>query len=143
MSTVNQILGAKGKDVWSIGPDEPVLDALKLMAEKDVGALLVLHESAVVGILSERDYARKIVLKGKRSMSTPVSEIMTKEVIFVQPEASIRDCMELMTSSRIRHLPVMNGNQLIGLISIGDVVREIISDHEMKIEQLENYIKGY
>jgi len=143
MSTVKQILVKKGGEVWSISPAEQVLDALALMAEKDVGALVVLENHNVVGILSERDYARKIVLRGKRSMATPVSEIMTEEVISVQSEDSIRACMELMTAKHIRHLPVMDGSRLIGIISIGDIVSQIISDNEHHIEQLENYIKGY
>ena len=143
MPSVGQILAVKGKDVWSVEPDVQVYDALKLMAEKDVGALLVIKDKQVVGILSERDYARKVVLKGKTSMATPVSEIMTKNVIFVEPDQTTEDCMALMTVNRFRHLPVLENGELLGIISIGDVVQSIISENELLISQLENYIKGY
>ncbi|MCK6626820.1 MAG: CBS domain-containing protein [Anaerolineae bacterium] len=142
MKTVRQLLQTKGTDVWSIGPEALVIEALKVMAEKGVGALVVLDAGRVVGILSERDYARKVSLLGKSSKTTPVREIMTEKVVFVRPEQTVEDCMALMTSKRIRHLPVMDGDRLIGVISIGDVVKEVISHQEFLIGQLENYITG-
>ncbi|GAB4415332.1 MAG: CBS domain-containing protein [Anaerolineae bacterium] len=142
MKTVRQLLQTKGTEVWSIGPEALVIEALKVMAEKGVGALVVLDAGRVVGILSERDYARKVSLLGKSSKTTPVREIMTEKVVFVRPEQTVEDCMALMTSKRIRHLPVMDGDRLIGVISIGDVVKEVISHQEFLIGQLENYITG-
>jgi len=142
MKTVSQLLQNKGSQVWSIGPEALVIDALKLMAEKEVGALVVLEEGQVVGILSERDYARKVSLLGKSSKTTPVREIMTEKVVFIRPDQTVADCMALMTNKRIRHLPVMDGDRLVGVISIGDVVKEVISQQEFIIAQLENYITG-
>jgi len=142
MKTVMQLLQTKGQDIWSITPDALVIDALKLMAEKRVGALLVLEAGQVVGIISERDYARKVSLLGKSSKTTPVREIMTQRVVYVRPEQTIEDCMALMTDKRIRHLPVLDHDQLIGVISIGDVVKAVISEQEFIIAQLENYIIG-
>jgi CBS domain-containing protein len=143
MKTVSDLLRVKGNQVWSIGPDATVYDALTLMAEKDVGALLVLDNvGQLVGILSERDYARKIVLKGKTSRETPVREIMTGKVLWVRPDQTIEEIMALMTNKRIRHLPVLEEGRLVGVISIGDVVKAIISEQEFMIEQLENYITG-
>jgi CBS domain-containing protein len=142
MKTVMQLLQTKGQDIWSTTPDALVINALKLMAEKRVGALLVLEAGQVVGIISERDYARKVSLLGKSSKTTPVREIMTQRVVYVRPEQSIEDCMALMTDKRIRHLPVLADNQLIGVISIGDVVKAVISEQEFIIAQLENYITG-
>jgi CBS domain-containing protein len=142
MATVKQLLQTKGSEVWTIAPDASVYDALNLMAEKNVGALLVLEAGALVGVISERDYARMVVLKEKSSMTTPVNEIMTKKVICVRPEQTIEDCMALMTDKRVRHLPVLVDDQLIGVVSIGDVVKAIISHQEFIIEQLENYIVG-
>lgn len=142
MIFVRQILEAKGYDIWSIVPDASVYDALELMADKEVGALLVLEGEQPVGIISERDYARKVILKGKRSIDTPVKEIMTKEVISVRLDQPVEECMELMTERRVRHLPVLEGDQLIGIVSIGDVVKAIISQQGFMIEQLERYIKG-
>ena len=142
MITVRQLMRAKGPDVWHIAPDACVYDALKLMAEKGVGALVVLDGKELVGIISERDYARKVILKDKSSMDTPVSEIMTQEVISLNPEQSIQDCMTLMTDKRIRHLPVLEDDQLVGIVSIGDVVKAVISQQEFMIEQLERYIEG-
>jgi len=137
---VRQLLRTKGHDIWSIAPDDSVYDALKLMADRDVGALLVLEEGNLVGILSERDYARKVILRGKSSMDTPVEEIMTQKVISVSPEQTIAECMTLMTDKHVRHLPVFEDDRLIGLVSIGDVVKAIISQQEFIIEQLERYI---
>jgi CBS domain-containing protein len=142
MKIVGQLLQTKGRQVWSIGPEAMVYEALKLMAEKGVGALVVLEAGQVVGIISERDYARKVSLQGKSDRSTPVREIMTSKVVYIRPEQTIEDCMALMTDKRIRHLPVLDGAQLIGVISIGDVVKAVISEQEFIIEQLENYITG-
>lgn len=142
MTTVRDLLRIKGNEVWSIAPNASVYEALTLMAEKDIGALLVLDGGHLAGILSERDYARKIVLKGKTSRETAVREIMTDKVTWTRPEQTIEGCMALMTNKRIRHLPVLEEGRLIGVISIGDVVKSIISEQEFMIEQLENYITG-
>lgn len=142
MTTVRQILGTKGREVWSVSPDTTVYDAIKLMAEKNVGALVVLVEDLLRGIISERDYARKVILKGKSSKEIPVKEIMSTDVVTIQPHQSIEECMALMTIRRIRHLPVLESNKLVGVISIGDVVKAIISEQEFVIKQLENYITG-
>lgn len=142
MTTVAQLVQEKGSAVWSIAPDATVYDALTLMAEKNVGALVVLEHKRVVGILSERDYARKVILKGKFSKDTLVREIMTDKVYFVPPEQTIEECMALMTAEHIRHLPVLVDDQLVGVISIGDVVRVVISEKEFLIQQLEHYITG-
>jgi CBS domain-containing protein len=142
MITVKRLLEKKGSAIWSVTPHAMVYEALSVMAEKNIGAVLVIDNGVLVGILSERDYARKIILKGKRSVDTLVWEIMTPDVIFVNPEQNLEECMALMTEKRIRHLPVFSGDQLVGLISIGDVVKELISEKEFVIEQLENYIAG-
>lgn len=142
MKSVRDILQSKGNRVWSITPDATVYDALKTMAEKNVGALVVLEEGQVVGIMSERDYARKVILLGKSSREIPVREIMSKTVFYVHPDQNIQDCMERMTDKRIRHLPVIDGDSLAGIVSIGDVVKEIIADQESTIRYLENYITG-
>ena len=127
MKTVGKLVEVKGHDVWSIAPNASVYDALKVMAEKDVGALVVVEGEKLVGIISERDYARKIILRGRSSVGTPVRDIMTPKVISVRPEQTMEECMTLMTSLRIRHLPVVADDQLIGVVSIGDVVKEVIS----------------
>ena len=142
MYTVQQILNSKGHEVWSINPDATVFEALQLMAEKDVGALLVLKSGKLVGIFSERDYARKVILHGKASKETLVKEIMTSRVAYVHPGLTTEECMALMTARHIRHLPVLDGDQVVGVISIGDVVKAIISNQVFVIEQLENYITG-
>ncbi len=142
MTTVNQILQTKGHEVLSVSPDTLVYDALKLMAEKNVGALLVIEGDKLRGIFSERDYARKVILHGKSSKEIPVKEIMSADVFTIRPQQSIEECMALMTNKRIRHLPVIEENKLVGLISIGDVVKAIISEQEFTIKQLENYITG-
>jgi CBS domain-containing protein len=142
MRIVREIVQTKGGDVWSTTPDTPVYEALKLMAEKEVGALVVLEGDKVVGILSERDYARKVILKGKSSMNTPVKEVMTSKVLYVKPEQAMEECMALMTDKRVRHLPVLAGDSLVGLISIGDVVKEIITEQKIYIHDLEKYIEG-
>lgn len=140
MTTVNQLLQAKGRDVWSIGPDALVYDALKLMAEKDIGALLVMDGEKLVGIVSERDYAREVDLQGRLSSNTLVKDIMTEGIFFIRPHQTVEDCMALMTKHRIRHLPVILDDKLQGVVSIGDIVKEVISKQEFMIEQLENYI---
>ena len=142
MKTVKQILRDKGDKVLSIDPGATVFDALKLMAEKNVGALLVLEGGRVVGILSERDYARKVILHGKSSLNTPVRDIMTDRVMFIRPEQTVEECMALMTEKHIRHLPVLVENQLAGVVSIGDLVKASIDEKDFVIKQLENYITG-
>lgn len=142
MNSVGQLLKEKGNNVWTISPNKTVYQALEFMAEKDVGALLVTEGDKVMGIFSERDYARKIILKGKSSVNTTISQLMVKEVIYVTPNQSIDDCMALMTENRIRHLPVIENDKLIGLVSIGDVVSHIISIQEFKINELKKYITG-
>ena len=140
MKSVKQLLEDKGHDVHAIGPDASVYDALKLMADKEVGALVVLDDGAVVGVISERDYARKVILKGGSSKKMAVKEIMTTRVIYTRPDQSIEECMVLMTEKRVRHLPVMDGDQLAGVVSIGDLVKAIIAEQQFIIEQLEQYI---
>jgi CBS domain-containing protein len=142
MKTVRQILQHKGNESWWVDPDSVVYDALKLMAEKNVGAVLVRRENRLVGIFSERDYARRIILKGKHSKDTLVREVMTDNPICVHPSQTIEECMTLMTRNHIRHLPVVDENGLIGVISIGDVVEGIISEHKGTISDLENFITG-
>lgn len=142
MTTVRDILRAKGNQIWRVSPDTTVFYALELMAEKNVGALVVLDGESLAGIFSERDYARKIILKGKASKETSVEEIMSAEVTTVDPGQSVDECMALMTDKRIRHLPVVEGEKLVGLISIGDVVKAVISEREFIIKQLESYITG-
>lgn len=136
------LLNRKGGQVWSVGPDATVYQAIELMADKGIGALLVLDGGKLAGVLSERDYARKVVLKGRTSRETLVKEIMTSQVITVTPEQSVDDCMAVMTEKRIRHLPVLAGDAVVGVLSIGDLVKFIISEQEETIHQLENYITG-
>ena len=142
MKTVHEILQSKGNTIWSVSPGTTVYAALQLMAEKEVGALLVLNEGILVGIISERDYARKVVLQGKLSKDTLVKEIMSPKVIYVNTSLSVEECMALMINKRIRHLPVMQDDKLVGIISIGDVVKAVIDEKEFTIDQLEHYIKG-
>jgi len=142
MRTVKDILRIKGPDVWSTTSGATVYDALKAMAEKNVGALIVMDADAVVGIVSERDYARKVILHGRSSREIQVREIMSTEVYYVRPEQNIQECMALMTEKRVRHLPALEHDQLVGIISIGDVVKAVIADHESTIKHLENYITG-
>ena len=142
MSTVAQLLQEKGHAVWTVAPDAMVYDALSLMAEKNVGALVVVEGARVVGILSERDYARKVILKGRFSKDTQVREIMSDKVYFVRSAQTVEECMALMTAEHIRHLPVLEDDQLVGIVSIGDVVKATISEKEFLIAQLENYITG-
>ncbi len=140
MKTLRQLLQAKTYGILSIAPDARVYDALQLMADKNVGALLVMDAGQLIGIITERDYARKVILKGKSSLDTPVREIMTDKVLCVHPNQTVEECMALMTDKRFRHLPVMEGNKLVGVISIGDLVKEVISEQEQTIKQLESYI---
>ncbi len=142
MITVKDILDHKGRTAWTIGPEAKVLEALELMAKKGVGALVVLDRGEVAGIMSERDYARKIMLMGRQSQDTAVRDIMTKEVYGVHDETTAEECMALMTDKHIRHLPVCKDGRLAGVISIGDVVKAVITDQKIKIENLENYIMG-
>ena len=142
MKTVRDILRDKGHSVWSVAPDATVFEALELMAAKNVGAVLVLDGGRLVGIMSERDYARKVTLLGKTSKDTPVSEIMTSRVLYVGADQTIQECMALMTEKRIRHLPVMEGDRVIGVVTIGDLGRAIISDQQFMLAQLEHYITG-
>ena len=140
MKTVAQLLALKPGGIVAIAPDVTILDALKLFAEKNVGAVLVMDGPRLVGIFSERDHVRKVDLKGKSSASTPVSEVMTREVVFVTPAHTNEDCMALMTDKRVRHLPVVANDQVVGLLSIGDLVKDIISEQQFIISQLESYI---
>ena len=142
MKSVAQLLRGKGPAILSVSPDVPVFEALTVMADKNVGALLVLEGERLVGILSERDYARKVILKGKSSREIPVREIMSSHVLYVRPDQTIEDCMALMTDKRVRHLPVFDGDKLVGVVSIGDVVKAIIAEQSFVIEQLQNYIRS-
>lgn len=142
MTILRDILRSKHGEVWTIGPQATVYAALELMAEKDVGALPVVEGGRVVGVFSERDYARKVVLLGRSSRDMPVSDLMSVRVLYVRPEQTVNDCMALMTEKRVRHLPVLEGDRLVGIITIGDVVRAIIDEQDYTIEQLENYITG-
>jgi CBS domain-containing protein len=142
MLRVKYLLGLKPKNVWTIGPEEPVLEAIQVMADKRIGALPVLRDEQLVGIVSERDYARKVILLGRSSSDTPVWQIMTSEVVTVSPEESVHRCMEIMTEKRIRHLPVVEKGKLVGIISIGDLVKAVIEEQQQTIDQLERYIAG-
>lgn len=142
MFNVKTILDKKGHEVWTISPEAKVIDALKLMADKGVGALVVMYKDRVTGIFSERDYARKVVLHGKSSIDTPVKEIMTFRIYSVCPETPVEECMALMTAKRVRHLPVVDKGKLVGLVSSGDVVKSIMSKQSNTLESLQNYIKG-
>jgi CBS domain-containing protein len=140
MKTVKQLLESKAPGVVTIAPEASVFEALELMADKDIGAVVVTHNSRVIGIMSERDYARKVILHNKSSKELPVAQIMTEKVVYVRPTQTVDECMALMTDKHIRHLPVLDGEQLIGVLSIGDLVRATISEQDFVIKQLENYI---
>jgi len=142
MKRIQTLLKKKGYDVWSIAPDASVYDAIHLMAEKAVGALIVMDGPKLVGVISERDYARKIILEGRSSENTKISEIMSSEVITTGPDNKIEECMAIMTERRIRHLPVLDGNEVLGVISLGDLVKYIIAEQQFVIEQMERYING-
>jgi len=142
MTTIAQLLKTKGNDIWSVKPSDMVLDAVKVMAVRGVGALLVMDGDKLVGIFSERDYARKIVLEGRSSHDTTVADIMTAEVVHTTPEQSIEECMSMMTEQHFRHLPVIDGDRVTGVISLGDLVKVIIVEQKELIKQLERYIAG-
>jgi CBS domain-containing protein len=143
IGTINEILNQKGGSVWSIAPEAMVFDAIQMMNEKNVGALLVIDKGKLVGIISERDYTRKVALKGKSSKQTPVREILSDHLVHVSPSHTVEECMRLMTDHRIRHLPVLEKDRIIGVVSIGDLVNWIISAQTSTIHQLETYITGY
>ncbi|MCB1602480.1 MAG: CBS domain-containing protein [Lysobacterales bacterium] len=143
MTPVSQLLAEKGSDIYSLKPSDPVIDGIRLMAEKSVGALLVMEGEQLLGILSERDYARKVILLGRSSKDIPVSAIMTPTpLVTVKPSNNVRECMRLMHSRRIRHLPVVEGDKVMGVLSIGDIVRAIIQEQDAEIQQLTQYIAG-
>jgi CBS domain-containing protein len=142
MRTVRQLLADKPAEVFAVAPDAPVVEAIRLMADKSIGAVLVLRGEMLAGILSERDYARKVVLMGRSSADTPASAIMTEQVVTVVPDTSVPACMQLMTERRIRHLPVVEGGRVVGVISIGDLVKAVIADQQLELEQLQRYIAG-
>ena len=142
MKLVKHLLDNKGRHIVSVAPDASVFDAIKMMAEKAVGSLVVMEDDELRGIITERDYARKVIVKGRSSETTTVAEIMTVEVLTASSSESVNDCMEVMTEKKIRHLPVVEDNRVIGMISIGDLVEAIIADQQEAIEQLEHYISG-
>ena len=142
MTTIAQLLNTKGDQIWSVEPKATIFEALEIMSEKEIGALLVMVDGKLTGIFSERDYARKVILKGKSSKETQVGELMTKKVFYIDSQKTINDCMAMMTAKRIRHVPVIEDNQVMGIVTIGDVVNQIISEQEVTINHLENYITG-
>ena len=142
MTKVRQLLDEKGRDVWSVGPDTSVFDAISEMARRDVGALIVSKGGNPVGIFTERHYARNVFLKGRASPDTPVGEVMTSRIICVRPENTVEECMAVMTKERVRHLPVLSEERLVGIVSIGDLVKSVIADQKFAIEQLEQFIRG-
>jgi CBS domain-containing protein len=140
MATARHLLDRKGRAIFSVGPDDPVLEAIRMMADHHVGALLVMNANRLVGIVSERDYARKVILKGRSSADTPVSQIMSSPVVTVSLTNSVQECMQLMTARRLRHLPVVEDGEVVGMISIGDLVKAVMEEQKQTIEQLESYI---
>ena len=140
MMNVRQLLDRKGREVFSVSPAAAVLEAIRMMAERHIGALLVMQGDELTGIVSERDYARKVILKGRSSADTPVRDIMSTPVLTVQPEATVEKCMQLMTDHRVRHLPVVEGRRVVGMVSIGDLVKAVMADQQQQIQQLESYI---
>ncbi len=140
MTTLKMLLKGKGRDVWSVHPDDTVLDAIKVLAEKDIGALIVIEDDKPVGIFTERDYARNVYLKGRSSLETAVRDIMVAPVVCARSDQTIDECMAVMTAKHFRHLPVVDGDELVGMVSIGDLVKSVIADQQFTIEQLEQYI---
>jgi len=142
MQTVRKLLDQKDHDVWTVGPDDFIFSALQLMASKGIGAVVVAEDGKPIGIFSERDYARNVILKGKSSPKTPIREVMTTPIHCARPEQTVEECMALMTEKHIRHLPILEDEKLVGIISIGDLVKSVIADQKITIEQLEQYIRG-
>jgi CBS domain-containing protein len=142
MAEVAQLLKHKGSTIYSVDPEAPVLEAIRLMAEHHVGALLVMRDQQLVGVVSERDYARKVILKGRSSSATAVRQIMSSPVLTVRPDQLVRECMQIMTDKRVRHLPVIEGGRVIGVLSIGDLVRAVLEEQQKTIEELEQYIRS-
>ena len=142
MKSVKEILDMKGHDYWHVAPQSTVFDAIKLMADKEVGSVLVMDNGTIVGIITERDYARKVILEGKSSPRLPVTEVMSTKVLYARPDQSVEECMALVTDKRVRHLPVMDNGDILGVVSIGDLVKEVITEQQFTIKQLENYIAG-
>ena len=140
MTTLKMLLKDKGHDVWSVHPDDTVLDAIKMLAKKDIGALIVIEDDKPVGIFTERDYARRVYLKGKSSLETPVRDVMVSPIITAKLDQTIEECMAVMTAKRFRHLPVMDAGELVGMVSIGDLVKSVIAEQQFTIDQLENYL---
>ena len=140
MNFVSQILKDKEGKIWSVAPRETAYNALQIMSDQNLGAVLVIDKRGVVGIFSERDYARKVILKGKSSKTAPVSELMTKKVLYIDPGTSVEDCIALMTEKNVRHLPVIEKNQLVGIVTVGDVLKQLIEDQKFEIQELERYI---
>jgi CBS domain-containing protein len=142
MERVDQLLKKKGRQVWSISPDASVYEAIELMSLKEIGSLMVVEDSKLVGVVSERDYARNVILKGRSSRDTRVGDIMMTKILYARPDQTVEECMEIMTEKRVRHLPVMDGDRLLGVVSIGDLVKAVISEQQFMIKQLEQYISG-
>ena len=142
MTTIRQLLREKGHNIYSVGPDSTVYDAIRKMADENIGSLVVMEGGKIVGIITERHYARNVVLKGRASPATRVREIMENNVLYAQPDQSVEECMAIMTDKRVRHLPVIEQGKEIGLVSIGDLVKSIISDQKFTIDQLEHFIRG-
>jgi CBS domain-containing protein len=142
MKLVKHILNSKGHEIWSVKPNDTVFDAVKLMADKSIGSLLVMNGDKLVGIVTERDYARKVILEGKSSKDSSVKEVMNSKVLCVSPDQTVDECMALMTDKRIRHLPVLDHKHVVGIISIGDLVNAVISEQQILIDHLEHYIQG-
>ena len=142
MTTVNQVLDTKGREVWSVSPDGSVFDAIKMMADKNIGSVMVVENDQPVGIFTERDYARNVILKGKTSPTTPVRDIMVTQLMFAKPDETIEQCMEQMSNKRVRHLPVLDQGRLAGIVSIGDLVKAVIADQKFTIEQLKHYVSS-
>jgi len=142
MANVQQLLNGKSNQVWTTDPDDTVFDAIRMMADKDVGALVVIEDGKPVGIFTERDYARKVVLEDRQSETTPVRDVMSTRIVCASPEQTIEECMAVMTDKRVRHLPVLDNGKLVGIVSIGDLVKSRIADQEFLIEQLAHYIHG-